>query len=363
MCTFETKIDPMKLLTFLLLIFTFFACNDKPKKIETKFSSIVKQKETNQSDFIAVFASCNDQKMEQPLWKPILETRPDVFVWGGDNIYADTKDTAKMKRDYALLLANPGYKKLTKQTKIIGTWDDHDYGINDGGKEWEIKADAQKFFLDFLKVPKESPRRNQEGVYTAEVFETPKGKIKIILLDTRYFRTGLKKSNVRGRRYEPWGKNHKGTILGEKQWEWLNKELQDTTTTFTVINSSIQVLSSEHGWERWATFPNELEKLKQTIKNAKSKNIFIISGDRHLAEFSVDKVEGLPYELVDFTTSGLTKTFPDNPDELNALRKGKQVKQLNFGVVYFNFEKQQVKMEIRGINNTLYETYTLDFKK
>ncbi len=352
----------MNKLIVLLLLIVMVSCKNTKKEPVVTQPNTETPPNTESYDFTAVFASCNDQNMEQPLWTSIREVHPNVFVWGGDNIYADTRDTTKMKKDYALLQANPQYKKLTEEIQVIGTWDDHDYGKNDGGKEWEIKKDAQKVFLDFLQVPKDSKRRQQEGVYYSEVFDTPKGKIKIILLDTRYFRTGLKKSEVRGRRYEPWGKDHQGTILGEKQWQWLQHELQDTTVTFTVINSSIQVLSGEHGWERWATFPNELEKLKETLRTAASKNIFIISGDRHLAEFSVDTIDGLPYELVDFTTSGLTKTFPDNPDDYNPYRKGKQVKQLNFGVVYFDFDNERVSMEIRGKDNEVYETYTLDFK-
>lgn len=343
----------------LLLI----ACNDLKEKQNKISPKTVKKTDSLADAFTVVFASCNDQNMSQPLWEPIIKNKPDVFVWGGDNIYTDTNDTIKMKRDYARLLTNPGYNSLTHQTQIIGTWDDHDYGKNDGGEEWEIKKEAQKIFLDFLNVPKDSPRRLQEGVYTSHVFKTPKGKVKIILLDTRYFRTALKKSNIQGRRYEPWDKNHKGTILGEKQWEWLKKELQDTTTTFTVINSSIQVLSNKHGWERWGTFPNELDKFKKTIKNAKSKNIFIVSGDRHLAEISSEKIEGLPYALIDFTTSGLTKTYPDNPDDENPFRVGKQIKKLNFGVARFNFDKQEVVLEIRGKNDSLYERYKLEFKK
>ncbi len=354
----------MNKIAALLLLFVLLSCkNQKKERVVTGSSDTEIKTYTVLTDFTAVFASCNDQTMKQPLWKPIINTQPDVFVWGGDNIYTDTRDTIKMKKDYALLLSHPDYQELKKKTTIIGTWDDHDYGKNDAGTEWEVKKEAQKIFFDFMEVPADSPRRKQDGVYTAEVYTTPKGKVKIILLDTRYFRTGLKKSNVRGRRYESWGKDHNGTILGAKQWQWLERELQDTTVAFTVINSSIQVLSAEHGWERWATFPAELEKLKQTIKNAQSKNIFIISGDRHLSEFSVDSIAGLSYEIVDFTTSGLTKTFPDNPDEYNPLREGKQVKQLNFGVVYFDFDNQRVRMEIRGKNNVVYERYTLDFKK
>lgn len=84
-------------------------------------------------DFTLVFASCNDQDREQPLWKPIMENKPDLFVWSGDNIYADTDNMVKMRSDYLKVHRNLDYAKLLESTTVIGTWDDHDYGKNDAG--------------------------------------------------------------------------------------------------------------------------------------------------------------------------------------------------------------------------------------
>lgn len=38
-------------------------------------------------------------------------------------------------------------------TKVIGVWDDHDYGINDGGKDFFLKNITRDIFLDFIKEP------------------------------------------------------------------------------------------------------------------------------------------------------------------------------------------------------------------
>ena len=116
------------------------------------------------------------------LWNAILKNDPDVFLWGGDNIYSDTDDAEKMKAEYLHQKNNPGYKKLLNAVPVYGIWDDHDYGLNDGGKEWHFKEESQQLFLDFMEVAENSPRRSREGVYHAEVFETPKGSIKVILL-------------------------------------------------------------------------------------------------------------------------------------------------------------------------------------
>jgi alkaline phosphatase D len=34
------------------------------------------------------FGSCNDQNKPQPIWSAVLESRPDLFLFAGDNVYA-----------------------------------------------------------------------------------------------------------------------------------------------------------------------------------------------------------------------------------------------------------------------------------
>lgn len=306
--------------------------------------------------FTLVFASCNDQNREQPLWEPILKHQPDVFVWGGDNIYADTADMQKMKADYNKVWAQPLYRQLAKETTIIGTWDDHDYGKNDAGVEWHKKEEAQQLFLDFLKIPATDSLRNQKGIYYSQSYQKPEGSVKIVLLDTRYFRDSLQNSTVEDRRYEAWGATNKGSVLGEAQWKWLEEQLQEDRHDFTVIISSIQFLANQHGWEKWGNHPQEVEKMKQLLAKAAAKNIFFLSGDRHLAEFSVTQIKRLPYPLIDFTSSGLTHTYPEFLTEANPYRVGEVIKELNFAVLHFDFENKKVVMEVRGKGDRLYQS-------
>lgn len=60
------------------------------------------------------------------------------------------------------LLANEDYASFVNRTPIIGIWDDHDYGINDGGNEFSNREASQEVFLDFIGEPKDSPRRKQK---------------------------------------------------------------------------------------------------------------------------------------------------------------------------------------------------------
>ena len=45
----------------------------------------------------------------------------------------------------------------------------------------------QNLFLDYIDEPKNSERYNREGLYISYVFGEGNKKIKIILLDVRYF--------------------------------------------------------------------------------------------------------------------------------------------------------------------------------
>ncbi|TRO66884.1 alkaline phosphatase D family protein [Christiangramia sabulilitoris] len=312
----------------------------------------------NEADFVIAFGSCNREDAPQPLWSAILKNNPDVFLWGGDNIYSDTDNAKKMKADYLVQKQNKGYQKVLNQTTVLATWDDHDYGLNDGGKQWHLKEASQQLFLDFMDVPANSTRRSRVGVYYAEEFETPKGSIKVILLDTRYFRDELKENLDPEKRYAP----SEGTILGEQQWAWLEEELNNSEADFNVILSSIQILSAEHGFEKWANFPSEVEKLKELLISSKARNVILLSGDRHISEFSKTRVEGLDYPLVDFTSSGLTHTYVDFDGEPNRYRVGEVVKYKSFGLLKFDLSKKKVLMEMRGENNKLQQDYLVEFQ-
>ena len=303
-------------------------------------------------DLTIAFGSCNNHKKENLLWKEIAKHQPKVWIWGGDNVYSDTKNMDTLKRDYQVVLDNKDYQAVQKIAKIVGTWDDHDYGVNDGGVEFSAKRESQQAFLDFMGVSKTDKRRQQEGIYHAEMVKTKQGKVKIISLDTRYFRSKLTRKSGAKKRYEP-NKYGEGTMLGEAQWAWLEKELHTSTADFNVVMSSVQFLSSEHGFETWGNMPHEVDKLKALIKASKAKGIVLLSGDRHISEFSKMTVEGVPYPLIDFTSSGLTHAYTEYVFEANQYRIGDLVPKIAYGLLLFDFTKKEITMQIRGINDVL----------
>jgi alkaline phosphatase D len=146
------------------------------------------------------FGSCASQNKAQPIWDMVIAEKPDLFLFIGDNIYGDTEDMSVMKNKYSQLMAKPGYQKLLKTCPLLSTWDDHDYGKNDGGSEYGMRKESEKVFLDFFNVPKDSPRRSRAGVYGAQIFGKAGQRVQVIMLDTRYFRSSpLVKNKMSGK--------------------------------------------------------------------------------------------------------------------------------------------------------------------
>ena len=166
--------------------------------------------------------SCLDQDYPQPIWQPIEKEDLNYFIFLGDNVYGDTRNGSlrKMKRAY------DKQKKVLpdflNDISIFSIWDDHDFGINDGGADYRFKRRAQELYLDFWEIRKDDDRSNREGIYFSknEIFFDK--KFKFIFLDTRFFRSKLKgkKSNYI-ENIEP-----DATILGNAQWTWLENELK-----------------------------------------------------------------------------------------------------------------------------------------
>ena len=313
-------------------------------------------KTTQQAVTTIAFGSCSDQKRPQPLWDDIVAQKPDVWIWLGDNIYGDTENMDTLRAKYARQKAHPVYQQLRQSTPILGVWDDHDYGVNDGGKEYPRRKESQQLMLDFLDVPANSPLRKQEGAYSAHTYGPKSQRVKIILLDARYFRDPLKKeekTNV---------PNPTGDMLGEAQWIWLEEQLTNSDADVHLIGSGVQVLPEEHVYEKWANFPASRQRLLDLLTKTKPNRTLLISGDRHIAEVSKVSVPGLNYGLFDITSSGLTHVSQPRV-EPNKHRVGELVAKINYGLITINWAEKPltVTVNINGDNQATYLTQAITF--
>ncbi len=309
--------------------------------------------DTLTAPLVIAFGSCNKLDKPQNMWSDVAANNPNLWIWLGDIIYADTTDMKALSAMYKRLKTNPDYKKLRAKAQIVGVYDDHDFGVNDCGKDYPMKKQSKKCLLDFMDVPMKNAVRKREGAYQSYTFGQGGQRIKVIVMDTRYFRDNLVKDTTGGRRYFP---NTTGDMLGEVQWKWLENELKHSTANLNVLCSSVQVLADQHSYEKWGNFPNCRKRLLSLIASTKPKNLIILSGDRHMAEISKMDLQGLSYPLYDFTSSGLTH-IRSGTSEVNKLRVGDMIVKKNFGVLKIRWEGEHpiVTMQVRGQQNQLYQ--------
>ena len=310
------------------------------------------------------FGSCAKQDKPQPIWDAVVELKPQLFVFLGDNIYGDSIDMDVLRAKYTLLANQPGFQKLKQSCPVVGTWDDHDFGADDAGADYPMKRESQQVFLDFFEVSKDDPRRQREGVYSSSFFGPAGKRVQLILLDTRYFRSSLIRGykpgepgeGIRGI-YVP-NTDPKSTILGETQWRWLHEQLK-VPAELRIIGSSIQLIANEHGSEIWDNFPHERARFLKLLRDTNANGVVVLSGDRHLAEISCiqSKAEnGIGYPLFDITSSSLnapsgnfTKAGIRFANQVNSHRIGLQYFDTNFGSILIDWDQPDpvIRLQVR----------------
>ena len=293
-----------------------------------------------------LFGSCAKQDKPIPIFDTILTQNPELFIFLGDTIYADTTDMTLMRSKYALLRAKPGFSHLVQSCPIMATWDDHDYGANDAGADYAQRYASQRVFLDFWKTPLDSPRRQRPGIYAAQRFGPAGRRLQVILLDTRFFRGPLLRGKTRtGGPYYP-STDPMITMLGEAQWEWLEKQLRQPAE-IRVIASSIQCVAEAAGQETWSNLPLERKRLFRLLRDTQSGGVLFISGDRHWAELSVSR-HATAYPLYDLTSSSFNQRHPRGTPTENRYRALPiTYHRENFGAIHIDWERADPLIKLR----------------
>ena len=283
--------------------------------------------------------SCLDQDREQSIWSAIKKENVDGFIFLGDNVYGDIPSgkLSKMKKAYQTQKDRlPGW--LMDDKDILAIWDDHDFGINDGGGDYPLKKESEKMFLDFWKIHNSDPRRKRDGIYFKQTKKIEGIEIDIIGLDTRYFRSKLKSKN---NTYQP-NNDSSATILGQDQWAWLKSSIFNSSADIIVILSSIQILATNHPYEKWDNFPQEREKLLNLMAiGAKDKTIIAVTGDRHKSGIYQNQ------DFVEITASSLNRSA-SRGNETDPLLVGNTYREKNYGVLNIEPSKNKITLSIHN---------------
>jgi len=296
------------------------------------------------------FGSCAKQWQHQPIWKTVVNTKPDLFLFLGDAIYADTDgitawsvSEGQLKGDWNRLADKPEFQVAKANIPFMATWDNHDYGTHDGGVEFPLKEASQSIFLDFFGEPVDSERRKTPGICDAKIFGPEGRRVQIILLDTRFFKDRYKKDPTPKSERLKAGKvggylpddDPGKTLLGPVQWVWLEDQLKKPAEV-RLIASSIQIIPDEKGMDEWGNFPLERKKLFELIGSTGAKGIVLLSGNVHFAELS--KSYAGDYPFFELTSSGMTHINEAYAKATNEYRIAGPSIRNNFGLMEIEWE-------------------------
>jgi len=307
--------------------------------------------------------SCTDQTQPQPIWATVLADRPDLVIYAGDNVYASARPFSieQLRAAYERQSRVPEFARLREAVPSMAIWDDHDYGVNDGGAEFEHKEASKEAFLAFWRAPAGDARRARPGIYEARIFGPEGRRVQVIALDTRWFRSSLKPGKQReatGRGgYEP-DPDPAKTMLGDAQWHWLEEQLREPAELRLVV-SGIQVLAEGHSFERWGNLPLERERLYRLVARTRARGVVFLSGDRHIGAI-YREAAGTPYPLYELTSSGITHPWAQAA-EPGPNRIGDLVRELHYGMVEIDWERATLALRLKDLSGGVRHQHIIAF--
>jgi alkaline phosphatase D len=303
------------------------------------------------------FGSCNHQSAPQHMWAQIASANPQLFLMIGDNVYGDNgwdgdAGLESLRASYALQASHPEFAGFRAKHPMMATWDDHDFGLNDAGGSFPMRRWAEELFESFWGSS--DAVRARPGIY-ASTITGPEGKrVQVILLDTRFFRSDLKRMAWTKDRpplggYLPDDSAGK-TVLGADQWAWLAAELAKPADVRIVV-SSTQVITQAHQFEGWTNFPAERTRLLDMLAGREASGLVILSGDRHAA--GIYKTEHKGETMWELTSSSLNLTFGSDIERSTArepdpTRISPFFPIENYGLIDIDWKGKGLTMTLKG---------------
>lgn len=332
-------------------------------KVDQRYFNTV---DTKKENIRFAYASCmaDDYRFNEvidPMWEQMRQQNLDLVILNGDVVYVDSFEFVERKKATELdvwfrfidsLQRLPIYH-WTHLKPIFSTWDDHDFGTNDGDRDFISKKGAKKVFLAFFGG------KNIENVYKLEddsvysLFNS--NHQKMLFIDDRYFRQPNKDQKVQ-EKYGHWG---------EKQHHWIMSHLNDETTPVWIFNGNQVFSGNELSFKEsmQSNHPEHFKLFTNELKNSKSTVVFA-SGDIHFSEIMAPPQELLGYQTYEITSSSMHSYTGDGWD--NPLRvPGAFTKEFNFMIINSRNVNGSLLIDVEswGLKNEPYFKKSIQIKK
>jgi alkaline phosphatase D len=285
------------------------------------------------------FGSCARVQLDphQPVWGAVAAMEPDLFLWLGDNIYADSDTEAAYSDLYGRQRSVESLQPLLRTVPQLAIWDDHDFGYNDSDGTNPAKGMTLKLFQRWWANPA-GGLPDAPGLFFKHGF----GPIDIFMLDGRYHRDAPDAKDAPGK-----------TMLGAAQKAWLKRELKASRATFKLLVSGTGWSNAERDGDSWAMFLHERDELLDFIRDQRITGCLGISGDVHMGEANcVPWSDKGGYDFYDLVSSGLAQLLsPKFVDQTPEVRlRAPWVGSANFGILDFRFDPEPtVELSVRNV--------------
>ncbi|MCP4097319.1 MAG: alkaline phosphatase family protein, partial [Planctomycetaceae bacterium] len=244
----------------------------------------------------AGFVSCVNDTTD-PVWQEMAKHGLNLLCLGGDTPYADTGNLADLRKKHRHLLQRPNLASLGKSVSVVGTWDDHDFGLNNanGKRDSALKGNTRRALMEYRAHDQFGS--GDEGIY----HKADHGALEVFLLDARWY------SQTSASPVDP----NQSTCFGKSQWKWLLEELRQSKAPFKVLLQG-QIWQDKKNGETddMHTYYAERDALFNFIKKEKIPGVVLVGGDIHVSRYLMHP-QRLGYNLHDFIISpGHTSVIP-----------------------------------------------------
>lgn len=239
----------------------------------------------------------------------LAEKKPDLMLWMGDNVYYrenDFESREGMIQRWTHDRQIPGFAPIFGNTINYATWDDHDYGPNDIGRNYWLKDVATEVFQLMWGNPS-AGLPDTPGIFTYINW----GDANIYLMDNRTYQAERMSSPELFGQDKPY--------LGKEQVDWLVEQLvwakgqaktngHSYPSRFNLIVVGSQVLSQAGNAHAYPSSSEEWNYLMDRIVAEDIRGVVFLSGDVHFGE--VNQIEhnwaGKSSPMLEVTSSPMT---------------------------------------------------------
>jgi alkaline phosphatase D len=242
------------------------------------------------------FGSCTRPGFEETIFSHLSALRPDLFLFVGDNHYANSDLLQVLRFNYRWALSEPPRAAFVRAVPILAVWDDHDFVGNNTFGNVPGKGVARRAFSEYWANP--GYGRGGAGIY----FRHTQGDVDFFMLDDRFERDPIDGPVVFG---DPDGRR---SMLGADQTRWLLSELSTSTATFKLLVTGSQ-WTAFGSTDSWASYVPARDAIFDAIRDLGVEGVVLLSGDVHRAEFRrISRAAAMAYDLPELTSSPLANS-------------------------------------------------------